>query len=118
VTIPEVSEYYVGMLIALFERTVGLYASLVDVNAYHQPGVEAGKKAAAAVLDLQTRVVSLLRSSAEPLEVEQIAAKLGTASETETIFKVARHLAANGRLAVQSGASIFDDRYSVVSAGT
>jgi glucose-6-phosphate isomerase len=118
VTIPEVSEYYVGMLIALFERAVGLYASLIDVNAYHQPGVEAGKKAAAAVLDLQTRVVSLLRSSVEPLEVEQIAAKLGADSETETIFKVARHLAANGRLSVQPGATVFDDRYAVVCAST
>ena len=38
------------MLIALFERTVGLYASLVGINAYHQPGVEAGKKAAGTVL--------------------------------------------------------------------
>ena len=27
----------------LFERTVGLYGSLINVNAYHQPGVEAGK---------------------------------------------------------------------------
>jgi glucose-6-phosphate isomerase len=41
------------MLIALYERAVGLYASLVDVNAYHQPGVEAGKRAAAEVLAVQ-----------------------------------------------------------------
>lgn len=32
------------MLIALFERAVSFYASLVNINAYHQPGVEAGKK--------------------------------------------------------------------------
>ena len=43
-----------GALIALFERAVGLYGELVNVNAYHQPGVEAGKKAAAAILNLQT----------------------------------------------------------------
>ena len=42
-----------GALIALFERTVGLYGELVNINAYHQPGVEAGKKAAAAILSLQ-----------------------------------------------------------------
>jgi glucose-6-phosphate isomerase len=41
----------VGALIALFERAVGFYASLVGINAYHQPGVEAGKKAAAAAAD-------------------------------------------------------------------
>ena len=35
--------------------------SLVDINAYHQPGVEAGKKAAASVLDLQRKVLAALR---------------------------------------------------------
>jgi hypothetical protein len=35
----------------------GLYASLIDVNAYHQPGVEAGKKAAGAVLSLQAKLL-------------------------------------------------------------
>jgi glucose-6-phosphate isomerase len=112
VTIPEVSEYYVGMLVALFERAVGLYASLINVNAYHQPGVEAGKKAAAAVLELQGRVVSLLQSSATSLEVEQIATDLKATEHTETIFKIARHLAANGRLEVERGSSVFEDRYS------
>ena len=38
-----------GGLIALFERAVGFYATLVGINAYHQPGVEAGKKAAEAL---------------------------------------------------------------------
>src|SRR5262249_12102739 len=38
ITIKEVSPYYVGLLIALYERAVGLYASLVNINAYHQPG--------------------------------------------------------------------------------
>ena len=49
-TITEVSPRTVGMLIALYERVVGLYASLIGINAYHQPGVEAGKKAAALAL--------------------------------------------------------------------
>ena len=33
-----------GGLIALFERAVGLYASLVGINAYHQPGVKPARK--------------------------------------------------------------------------
>ena len=53
ITVPRVDARTVGALIALFERAVGLYASLVGINAYHQPGVEAGKKAAASVLALQ-----------------------------------------------------------------
>ncbi len=51
-TIAEVSPFTIGVLIALFERTVGLYARLINVNAYHQPGVEAGKKAAGNVIIL------------------------------------------------------------------
>src|SRR5206468_5673490 len=41
-SIPEVNAFYVGGLIALYERAVGFYGSLVNVNAYDQPGVEAG----------------------------------------------------------------------------
>src|SRR5256885_1054963 len=58
ITVPRVDARVVGGLIALFERAVGLYAGLVGVNAYHQPGVEAGKKAAASVLALQGKVLS------------------------------------------------------------
>lgn len=46
ITLPEVNEYYLGALVALFERAVSFYASFVKINAYDQPGVEAGKKAA------------------------------------------------------------------------
>ncbi|MEO7300216.1 MAG: hypothetical protein ABI042_16755 [Verrucomicrobiota bacterium] len=44
--VQKVSPFSVGVLIALFERAVGFYASLINVNDYHQPGVEDGKKAA------------------------------------------------------------------------
>ena len=44
ISIPEVTPFQLGLLIALFERAVSFYASLVNINAYHQPGVEAGKK--------------------------------------------------------------------------
>jgi len=42
-SIEEVNAHSIGMLIALFERAVSHYALLVNINAYHQPGVEAGK---------------------------------------------------------------------------
>jgi glucose-6-phosphate isomerase len=113
VTIPQVSEYYVGMLIALFERAVGLYASLINVNAYHQPGVEAGKKAAAAVLQLQGRVVELLLSGNRSLTVDEIAHELHEPASAETIFRILQHLAANGRLRVEPGADLFTQRYSI-----
>ena len=95
ITIDTVDARSLGMLIALYERAVGLYASLVNVNAYHQPGVEAGKKAAQAVLDVQARVVAALR--AEPgreLTLDDIAKAAGGA-DLETVFCILRHLAAN-----------------------
>jgi len=97
VTIPQVNPRSVGALIALYERAVGFYGSLVNVNAYHQPGVEAGKKAAAAVLDLQQRVLQVLKDAETPLSVAEIAKKAGTPEQIETIYKTLRHLAANGR---------------------
>ena len=96
-TIPEVTPYTVGMLIALYERAVGLYASLVNVNAYHQPGVEAGKKAAASVLDLQARAIAALNDAGQPLSLTELAAKAGASDEVETIYKILRHLEANNR---------------------
>jgi glucose-6-phosphate isomerase len=97
ITIPEVTPRSVGALIALYERAVGLYASLVHINAYHQPGVEAGKKAAASVLALQIQVVDSLKRAGQPLSLEQLAAKVGATDQIETIYKILRHLDANGR---------------------
>ncbi|HEX3147768.1 MAG TPA: glucose-6-phosphate isomerase [Gemmataceae bacterium] len=92
ITVPRVDARTVGALIALFERAVGLYASLVGINAYHQPGVEAGKKAAASILTLQGKVLAAL--GATPQAAEQIAA---SAEEVETVYLILEHLAANGR---------------------
>jgi len=95
ITIPEVSPRTVGMLIALFERAVGLYASLVNINAYHQPGVEAGKKAAGTVLELQARIIAHLRGTGASLTADKIAAALGSPDEAETVFRTLLHSAAN-----------------------
>lgn len=94
-TVPRVDARTVGGLIALFERAVGLYAGLVGINAYHQPGVEAGKKAAAAVLGLQGKVLGAL--SASPRTADQVAASLHDPGNVETVFLILEHLAANGR---------------------
>jgi len=51
------------MLIALYERVVGLYASLVGINAYHQPVVEAGKKADTAVIVLKNKLQAALTAA-------------------------------------------------------
>lgn len=95
ITVERVDARTVGGLIALFERAVGLYASLIGINAYHQPGVEAGKKAAAGVLGLQGKVLAALTD--DPLTAEQIAATAGSPDAPETVYLLLEHLAANGR---------------------
>jgi glucose-6-phosphate isomerase len=95
ITVPRVDARVVGGLIALFERSVGLYASLIGINAYHQPGVEAGKKAAASVLTLQAKVMTALSST--PQTSDQIAAAAGAPDQAETIYLLLEHLVANGR---------------------
>ncbi len=97
VTITQVNPRTVGALIALYERAVGLYASLVNINAYHQPGVEAGKKAAASVLELQRKVLESLQKAAQPLTLTDLAQKAQASEQIETVYKIVRHLAANNR---------------------
>jgi len=96
ITLERLDARSLGALIALFERTVGFYASLVGINAYHQPGVEAGKKAAANVLQLQAKVLDFLRTgSGAHLTAEQIAHSIGAGNEAETVFRILLHAAAN-----------------------
>jgi glucose-6-phosphate isomerase len=113
ITIDEVTPRTVGALIALYERAVGLYASLIGVNAYHQPGVEAGKKAAAEVLELQRRIERALAERPGGGTAEAIAAAVGAPADVETVFHVLEHLAANpGRGVSRSpGADPFSATY-------
>ena len=90
----------VGALIALFERAVGFYASLVHINAYNQPGVEAGKKAASAVLELQNKLVKSL--NAEGQTAGEMAQAVH-AESVEAVYLLLEHLAANGRAKMESG---------------
>jgi glucose-6-phosphate isomerase len=116
ITLPDVSARSLGALIALYERTVGLYASLIGVNPYDQPGVEAGKKAAAAVLELQKKVLSELRArTGEFRTAEEIAHALHAEAETETVFRILRHFAANPERGIvcQAQATPYDARFGL-----
>jgi glucose-6-phosphate isomerase len=92
-TIPELNAFTLGMLIALFERAVSFYASLVNINAYHQPGVEAGKKAATDFLNQLAKVRATL--SATGRTADELATQLGI--DAEDAFHMLNHLAANGQ---------------------
>lgn len=108
VTVQEVTPRSVGGLVALYERAVGIYASLVNINAYHQPGVEAGKKAAGEVLALQKRVLQVLNEASckepvEPLTLEEIADRCHCEEDIEMIYKIIAHMAANDRALIAEG---------------
>ena len=95
ITIPDLSPRSIGALIALYERAVGLYASLVNINAYHQPGVEAGKKAAGNVLTIKNQVLALLAKSESALGINEISQQLKLPGEEILIYQILRHHAAN-----------------------
>jgi len=102
ITAPRVDARTVGALIALFERAVGLYASLITSMRITSPAVEAGKKAAAAVLNLQAKILAALSNS--PQTPEQVASAIGAVQSVETVFLVLEHLAANGRAKISRAA--------------
>ena len=113
ITIDRVSPFSLGVLIALFERAVGFYASLVGINAYHQPGVEAGKKAANAIIALQKQIVQHLRHVQEPRSVDEIVGALDIPEQAESAFKILEHLSANPKRGIRSirGTTPRDCRY-------
>ncbi|MCR5183815.1 MAG: glucose-6-phosphate isomerase [Opitutales bacterium] len=95
-TIESVDAASVGALIALFERAVGFYASFIGINAYHQPGVEAGKKAAASILKIQARMIEFLKACpGEKFTAEALAEKLNLENSVEIVFKLGMHLSAS-----------------------
>jgi glucose-6-phosphate isomerase len=94
-TIEKIDARSVGILIALYERAVGFYASLININAYHQPGVEAGKKAAGLVVELQTKALDFLKKRRKSFTAEEIASAIGAPEEAEMVFKLLEHAAAN-----------------------
>lgn len=113
ISIPEVSAFHVGALIALYERAVGFYAALVNINAYHQPGVEAGKKAASKILQLQLSVrTSLQNAKGRPQSAEEIAAGVG--ADAEDVYHVLEHLLANDKNLVRAdGANPAGEKFSL-----
>jgi glucose-6-phosphate isomerase len=96
ITIEELNSFAIGVLLALFERTVSMYAYLVNINAYHQPAVELGKTGAGEIIALKNQLLSHLQQHPKRrFRVEELAAQLGRETETELLFQLLVYLAAN-----------------------
>jgi len=116
ITVKDVSADTVGKLIALFERAVGFYASLVNINAYHQPGVEAGKKAAEHVIEIQRKILSYLSNKPSKLfTVQEISKAIDMEDDIEAVTKVIQHLTANShhRISKAPSRSLLDAKYGL-----
>ena len=113
ITVKDCSASTIGKLIALYDRTVGLYASLININAYHQPGVEAGKKAAGRILQIKAQILKAL-DSGKAMSADELAAEIKLENEQEIIFKLLSHLECNPQWNVASEGCGFDRKFRKV----
>ncbi len=90
ITLDKLNCLTLGALIALFERAVSFYAELVDINAYDQPGVEAGKKAASEIIEFQKKVTEIL-SNGDEFTIKEITSLVRNSS-SEPIFFIIRQM--------------------------
>lgn len=114
-TLPRADAFSLGVLIALYERAVGFYAELAQVNAYNQPAVELGKKSAGEFIALKNRILGLLRQHPQQFfTVEELALQLEVPGKEEWIFKLLQHLTVNHEeiQCHSKGEKIWDDAYA------
>lgn len=113
ITLTDTGTRSLGALIALYERAVGLYAELINVNAYHQPGVD--KYAAQPVLTLQLAVLAQLRIAKTPQTAKQLADAVGQPDQVETVYKLLEHQTFSDKRGVLAdGKAPPDTRFSLL----
>jgi glucose-6-phosphate isomerase len=119
ITIDRLDARSVGALIALYERAVGFYATLVNINAYHQPGVEAGKKMAETVIKLHSEALAYLRRSpGVTYSTEEVAKAIGAEDNAELIFKILEHASNNPdhKIVKAPGARAVESKYAAAGS--
>lgn len=103
-TLDRLDAMSIGAVMALYERTVGYYATLVNINAYHQPGVEAGKKAATTVLVALAQAMAQLQANpGRAFTPDALADAIGMPDRAETLYHALAHRAANGFGVMETG---------------
>lgn len=96
ITIEKLDEFSLGVLLALFERAVSFYAFVVNINAYHQPAVELGKKGAGEVIEIKNLVQSFLQSNkGTRYTLKELAHNIDREEDIEILYKILLHLEHN-----------------------
>ncbi len=111
ITIPELNAFYLGFLIAFYERAVGYYAGLIRVNAYHQPAVESGKKSAEQIIKLKEQLYLYLKEHDGQYFTGHQLAKACAADLRQTAYLL-EHLQANHLLNCQKAADFYNHKYA------
>ncbi len=96
--IGKVDAFSLGMLVALYERAVAFYAELININAFHQPGVEAYKKESKVIISLLLQVIGKLPSLAgQQGSAAQLAEAAGFMQQLEDFEGILAKFANNPR---------------------
>jgi glucose-6-phosphate isomerase len=115
ISLRDLSPTSLGALLALYERAVGIYGELVNVNAYNQPAIE--KDAAAPAIRLQRTVVRYLNQTAAVRTADEIAKAVGRPDQVEMIHSLLERLAQDPRrgIVLTAGRSVFETRFAAVT---
>ena len=97
IRVPRLDAFTLGQLIALYERAVAMYAEYININAFHQPGVQAYKLAANGILQLSAQVKQRL-AELSPVSgtAAQLAEQLGLGEQAVEIGHLLDKAALNG----------------------
>jgi glucose-6-phosphate isomerase len=84
-----------GMLIALYERAVAIYAEFININAFHQPGVQAYKLAAKSMLEIREKLFAAFAGKSVQGTAAELAAAAGLADQVAVVSGWLNRAAAN-----------------------
>jgi glucose-6-phosphate isomerase len=88
----------------------------VNINAYHQPGVEQGKKGANLYIDIHRKTLQCLRKKrGASLTPGEVAREIGVPEEVEFIYKILEHTYINRIYGVKKmpGENLFTAGYYI-----
>ena len=108
IKIPQLTVFELGMIIALYERAVAIYAEFININAFHQPGVQAYKLAANGELELKSKLDEALKSMANFTgDAAAIAQAAGVPEQAAAVEGWLRRMAANGAVKAEFNGSVW-----------
>ncbi|MCF7854784.1 MAG: glucose-6-phosphate isomerase [Candidatus Pacebacteria bacterium] len=101
IVMDSLNEQALGMLVALYERAVAVYAEFININAFHQPGVQAYKLASKEINALSERLRTWLTSDEQDGwcgDAAAAAEAIGTSDQAKAVAGLLAKYTVNGRM--------------------